>query len=307
MTDVELRELRYFAAVARELSFSRAAERIGITQPPLSRAIAKLERTLGVRLFDRSTHDVTLTPAGQTLLRQTEAVFGSVSAAVRLTQRAAVTARPVVVTAKPGVAGGLLRRIADDFSARFGGPSVHIVVSPYRQQTALVRDGRADLGLLNSPFDARDLRTHVLLTERRVAALPATHPLAARTALAAADLVGEPVAVWPDATEAERAYWSGLPYRPRDQRPVSHGIRGPVVHDASELFEVVGLGQAVAVIPEWAADDHPHPGVAYRPVVDAEPAVTALAWRPDIDPELVDAFVRSARTVVAGSEAVAAG
>ena len=89
MDDVEVRELRYFRAVAEELNFSRAAERLGMAQPPLSRAIRLLERRLGVQLFERTSRHVELTPAGNVLFTESAKALDAVTAAVRRTRRAA--------------------------------------------------------------------------------------------------------------------------------------------------------------------------------------------------------------------------
>nr|MBA2449527.1 LysR family transcriptional regulator [Chloroflexota bacterium] len=180
MNDLEVRELRYFVAVADELNFSRAAERLGMAQPPLSRAIRQLERRLGVQLFERTTHRVTLTAAGLTLLDEARSALDAMSAAGRRTRRAASAAPTLVVTAKPGLAAGLLRRIVDSYTALPGTPQIEIAVSGYRQQADMVRDGRADVALLSSPYDERGLDTEPLITGARVAALPVGHELARR-------------------------------------------------------------------------------------------------------------------------------
>ncbi|MDT0306502.1 LysR family transcriptional regulator [Streptomyces sp. DSM 44917] len=310
--DVELRELRYFVAVAEELNFSRAAERIGMAQPPLSRAISKLEHRLGVRLLDRDTRRVSLTPAGETLLGAANGLLESMAAAVRDTRRAAQPAPAFTVTAKPGVANGLLRRIVNAFAALPGSPPVDILVSPYRRQAELVRDGRADLALLNSPFDARGLETELLLSEERVAALSAEHPLAGRASLSRADLAGEPIARWPESTPAERLYWAGGsddPFRADDAfRAADVEVLGPEVSDSAELLDVIGLGQAVAVVPAHTARQYPRPDIRYVPVPDAAPTITAIGWRAGRRDPVLGAFLRAARLVAAEpAEPVASG
>lgn len=307
MDDVELRELRYFVAVAEELNFSRAAERIGMAQPPLSRAISKLEHRLGVRLLNRDSRRVSLTPAGRTLLQAANGVLESMAAAVRETRRAAEERPSFTVTAKPGVANGLLRRIVTAFTATPGTPPVEILVSPYRRQAELVRDGRADMALLNSPFDARGLETELLLSERRVAALSVDHPLASRETISRAELAGEPIARWPDSTPAERLYWAGGsddPFRAGEaesERAEDVKVLGPEVSDSGELLDVIGLGQAVAVVPEHTAVQYPRPDIRYVPVPDAAPTLTAIGWRAGRRDRVLGAFLRTARQVAAES------
>ena len=116
---VETRELSYFVAVAEELHFGRAAKRLGMTQPPLSRAIRQLERRLGVPLLARTSRHVTLTAAGEVLLRDGQHALDSVAAAARRAQRAGLPARSLVLAMKAGTDGGLL---PDILSAYRSGP-----------------------------------------------------------------------------------------------------------------------------------------------------------------------------------------
>jgi DNA-binding transcriptional LysR family regulator len=207
MADLEVRELRYFRAVAEELNFSRAAQRLGIAQPPLSRAIRQLERRLGVELFRRNSREVALTDAGRILFDGAERVLAAVSAAAHRTRRA--SARPtLVVTAKPGVATDLLRRIVAAVAQEPGAPQVEIAVGGYDEQADMVRDGRADLALLGSPLDYPGLEFELLLTEPRVAAIPVGHELARREQLSCRDFAGQPMPQRPGSTAAQREYWA---------------------------------------------------------------------------------------------------
>ena len=284
MDDVEVRELRYFRAVAEELNFSRAAERLGMAQPPLSRAIRVLERRLGVQLFERTSRHVSLTPAGNVLFAESGKALDAVTAAVRRTRRAGQEVPPLVVTAKPGgVATDLLRRIAD----RHPEP-VEIRISGFGEQAEMLRDGRADVALVGCPGNNDGLDVEVLFTERRVAALPAGHELAGRAALACADFAGRATPFWPDSSAADRAYWSG--------QDVTGGVvtPGPEVRDSAQLLETVALGQAIALLPasitEWRSRDD----VVYRPVVDATPYSVALAWVAGARDLRIARFVRTA-------------
>jgi DNA-binding transcriptional LysR family regulator len=282
MESFDLRELRYFVAVAEELNFSRAAERLGMAQPPLSRAIRQLERRLGASLFDRDTRQVALTDVGRTMLDEARFALDVLAGVSRRARRAALTTPTLVTTAKPGIATGMLRRIVDAYAARPGAARIETVVSGYREQADMVRDGRADVALLSSYFDQRGLDAEPLTTENRVAALPADHPLARRVELECRDLEGEPMPQWPQSTPAERAYWSGLDGNARWARADEHVAEtlppGPLVSDSSQLLEVVALRQAVALIPQSLAADNPRPDIAYRPVTDATPYTIAVAW-----------------------------
>lgn len=288
MDDVEVRELRYFRAVAEELNFSRAAERLGMAQPPLSRAIRLLERRLGVQLFERTSRHVSLTPAGNVLFTESAKALDAVTAAVRRTRRAAQTAPALVVTAKSGVATDLLRRITERHP-----DAVEIRVSGFGEQAAMLRDGRADVALLGCPGDNAGLDVEVLRTEPRVAALPVGHELARRAALTCADFAGRATPFWPDSSAADRAYWSGQDVTGGPVTP------GPVVRDSAQLLETVALGHAIALLPASVAEWRSREGVVYRPVVDATPYSLALAWPTGARDERIARFVRTAVEVSA--------
>jgi DNA-binding transcriptional LysR family regulator len=268
MPEPEIRELRYFRAVAEELNITRAAERLGMAQPPLSRAMRRLERRLGVALFDRTENRLALTRAGETLVEEAAVVLGALDSAVRRTRRAGLPGRSLVVTAKPGVATELLHRVRERSCAEPDAPELQVVVSGFGEQADMVRDGRADVAIAGC-FDGRGLDTELLAAEPRVAALPSGHGLAERDVLGTADLVDEPAPRWGAPAVVDRGYWLGNPDRPAD---------GPVVRDTAELLEVVALGQAVALVPASLAARNVRPDVAYRPVRDAAPYQTLVLW-----------------------------
>lgn len=290
MTDLEVRELRYFHAVAEELNFTAAARRLGIAQPPLSRAISRLERRLGVRLLDRDHHRVELTEAGATLLQEARGVLDAVSAAAHRTRRAARTPARLVITAKPGTASTLLRRLIEAYSA---GPEPEVLVSGYGRQVELVRTGRADAALIGPPHHYPGLNAEPLLAEPRVAALPAGHPLARRGVLHCADLAGHPMPHRADAAPEARDYWTG-----QDRIAATGGgparPPGPIVDDHSQLLEVVALGQAVALVPASLAARNQRPDIVYRPVADASPYTIALIWPAHVRDSRLAQFVRAA-------------
>jgi len=267
MPEPEIRELRYFRAVAEDLNITRAARRLGIAQPPLSRAIRGLERRIGAELFDRTGHRLTLTPAGETLFAESAKVLASLDAAVRRTRR---VGHALVVTAKPGVATRLLHHVRERFRADPAAPEIRMVVSDFGAQAELVRDGRADLAIA-ACVDGEGLETELLTTEPRVAALAADHELAGREVLSATDLLAEPAPRWEDSRVADRGHWLGHPDRRTD---------GPLVRDTAQLLDVVSLGQAVALVPASLAAVNIRPDVVYRPVGDVTPYRTMALWRP---------------------------
>jgi DNA-binding transcriptional LysR family regulator len=298
--DLESRDLRFFHVVATERSLSGAARRLGMTQPPLSRTIGRLERRLGVRLFERDSRGVRLTPAGRTLLEETERVLEAVSAAAHRTRRAGTNVPTLVVTGKPGIASALLARVVEAYQARPDAAPVEIVVSGYGEQAGLIRSGRVDLALIGSPHPERDLDIEPLVREPRVAALPADHPLARRRALSVADLAGLPMPMWRDATPDEIDYWAG-----RDRVPSDLPITGPSVRDSSQLIEVIALGQAVGLVPKSLAERNRRADVVYLPVGDASPYVIAIAWMAGARGRLLAGFVRAATELTGSLERIA--
>ncbi|MFI9811936.1 LysR family transcriptional regulator [Saccharothrix variisporea] len=286
MDDLEVRQLRYFVAVAEELHFGRAARRLGMAQPPLSRAIRDLERTLGVRLLDRTTHHVALTAAGEVLLREGRAALEAVTAAARRTRHAGRPAPALRLALKADFDGGLLPRMITEYQRGQGLPPVELVLGGRGDQVVALRDGRADVALLPGPFDGADLDAEPLLTETRVVALAAGDPLAGRPELRLADLAGRTL---PDGTPAEED-GAGPPAR-----------GGPRARNLAEIFNMVEVGGMVWFPPTSLAQRHPRPGVAYRPVVDLPLFTLSVAWPRNSRSQAVAAFVRAATEVAASA------
>ncbi|HEY0535083.1 MAG TPA: LysR family transcriptional regulator [Actinoplanes sp.] len=259
---METRELRYFVAVAEELHFGRAAQRLGIAQPPLSRAIGRLERRLGVTLFARNSRTVTLTAAGSVLLSEGRAALDAVEAAERRTRRAFENGPGLVFVTKAGASGELLAKLLDAYAAEPGSVPVDVLLCGPGEQERLLRDGRADAALLHRPFDSTTgFDVEELHTEGQVALLPAGHPLASSSQLRMAELAGLPLPRWPD---REGRYPDG---------------RGPAVRDHTQLLQLIALGRAAAVVPE-SVRGHLHDGLVTVPVPDAPRVTTVIAWPP---------------------------
>src|SRR5262252_5336263 len=179
--DVDTRLLRYFAAVAEEGNLTRAAERLFVSQPALTKQIKQLESQLGVRLFTRSRAGMTLTPAGQALAGNTPAVLASWDQALRQTRAAASRAARVLrVGFISSAANEATQQIIAAFARRRPGWRVDLQQAAWADPTAGLASGDVDAALLRLPFPGQDdMCIDVLLTEPRWAALPATHPLAA--------------------------------------------------------------------------------------------------------------------------------
>jgi DNA-binding transcriptional LysR family regulator len=262
---VETRELRYFVAVADELHFGRAAERLGIAQPPLSRAIQQLERRLGVTLLERDRRGVSLTGAGEVLLHEGRAALDATTAAVRRARRAGGAGGSrdrLVLAVKAGAFHELLNKLLDAHAAEPGAAEIEVLPSGTCEQEGMLRDGRADAALMHAPFNSLagfdDLE---LMSEGQVAILPAKHPLATRKSLSLAEIS--------DVPDLPLARWS------------RHGVYppgpGPEIHDQTQLAQLIALGRTTAVFPEsartWLWDEH-----AAIPLSDAPPVTTHIAW-----------------------------
>lgn len=263
MVDLELRELRYFRAVADELHFGRAAQRLGISQPPLSRAIRQLESRLGVQLFERNRRGVSLTPAGSVLLVEAQTIIDATRAAARHTQRAAVSERPLVLATKAGASHDLLQQLLAAALVRNDIPPIEVLLCEVGEQAMLLRRGEADAAIMHRPvddlagFDSEDL-----YQEGQVAIVPASHHLATRTRVTMAELQhipDLPMARWP---QLDGTYPAGP---------------GPEVRTQSEIAQLVALGKALLVIPAssraWQWPQH-----AAIVVTDAPEITTVLAW-----------------------------
>lgn len=293
---VEVRELRYFMVVAEELHFSRAAQRLGMAQPPLSRAIRQLERRLGVTLFDRTSRAVRLTPAGAVLLAEGRAALAALASAVHRTQRAGRPDPRLVLAMKPGGDGGLLPDILGAYRNRSPEVTVDVHLCGVGDQAELLRAGVADAAFMHSPQrDFEGLDTVELLAERQVVVLPRQHRLAERDAVRMADLRGETMPVWPGARESGAAGAAAGGANP-----------GPRVRDAGHLTQLITWGRTVAVLPESVRDHLPR-GLSCVTVPDAPSTTLILAWPAGTRSPALAAFVRTAIAVAQRDAGAAAG
>ncbi|MGX1811087.1 LysR family transcriptional regulator [Nocardia sp. NPDC055321] len=276
---METRELRYFVAVAEELHFGRAARRLAIAQPPLSRAIQQLERRLGVPLLHRTSRTIALTEAGSVLLREARTALDAVEAAERRTRRAAADRPGLVLAVKAGASSDLLSNLLHAYASEPDAAPIEVMLCGPGQPEGLLRTGRADVALLHRPYDTTaGFDTEDLHTESQVVVLPARHPLADREHLPLAEvraLTDPPLPRWPrsDGTYAEGP--------------------GPQVRDHTQLLQLIALGRACAVVPESLRTQLRADHVAV-PVPDAPPVTTVIAWPPHSRSKAVAGLVRIA-------------
>jgi DNA-binding transcriptional LysR family regulator len=271
---MDSRELAYFVAVAQELHFGRAADRLGMAQPPLSRAIKQLEHRLGVELFERTSRKVVLTAAGEVLLHEGQKALDALNAAQRRTQRAGEEKPRLVLVLKPAAGARLLESILAAYAEDPDSVPVDVLVCGIGEQAGALRDGRGDVGILHAPHDdVSGFDTEVLSVESAVAVLPSRHRLAGRESLVMADLAGEPLPRWPGMSGGEAS--------------------GPEIRDGAQLKLLIALGKAVAVLPESVKRDLSE-GLVTVPVLDGTVTTVMLAWPERSRSRAVAAFVRAA-------------
>jgi DNA-binding transcriptional LysR family regulator len=290
---VELRHLRYFVAVAEELHFGRAAARLHLAQPPLSRQIQQLENELGVRLFERGKRRVALTDAGAVFLDHARAVLAQADAAVEAARGAARGEAGKLTVGFIGAASySVLPGIVQAFRTRV--PDAELVLQELTtaEQLAALRAGQLRAGLVRPPVADATLAAETILREPLVVALPAGHPLAAQRRLALAALAAEPWVLFPRRLAADLydqivALCERAGFRPR------------LAQEAVQMQTVVrlvGAGGGVSLVPRSVRTLH-SAGVAYRPLRDGPATVEmAVAWRRDDESPLLRQFLDVART-----------
>jgi LysR family transcriptional regulator, benzoate and cis,cis-muconate-responsive activator of ben and cat genes len=299
MDRLDLRLVEYFVAVAEELHFGRAAQRLHIAQPSLSQQIRQLERQLGVTLLERDNRNVRLTSAGATLLHEGRRTLNQARHAIQATRAAG--ARQLAVGFYGTAATVLLPDVLSAYTARC--PAVDVSVRELLLGSIDdVLDGRVAIAFTRLLPGQTELEVEVLATESRLVALASAHPLAARQSLAFAELRDESFIVNPAVpTSGPPARWLAEQQR--------HGLRGRIVAQASSIQEILALvaaGRGVCLVPSAVMMHHPRAGIAYVPVTDAELAVISLAWAPGpLSPD-AEAFLEVARTV-AGQVPAAVG
>ncbi|GAB2970451.1 LysR family transcriptional regulator [Saccharothrix stipae] len=283
---MDLRELRYFVAVAEELHFGRAAARLHMTQPPLSRAIKRLETDLGHVLLHRSSAGVSLTPAGASLYDEARTLLARADQ-VRTRVAAAAGTATITIGTLADSAGQAGTRLAAAYRAHH--PEVHVRIreADFTDPTTGLRAGLVDVALTRAPFDDTGIVTHVLRSDPVGVVLRVDDPLAGRESVHTDELADRRWFRLPEGTDPVwQAYWSGG--RHRD---------GPVVRTVHECLQAVlwngsvGLAPLAHALPE---------GLTVVPLVDLPPSRLVVAWA-DGDPgPLVRSFARIAATAYGG-------
>jgi len=291
---IDLKQLKYFLAVAEEKSFSRAAERLHISQPPLSQQIMKLESELGVRLFTRTTRSFELTVAGRALMVEAADLLGRMRMTIdtiRQIDRGQVGRLRVgiVGSAMWGPIPGLLERFQTDF------PRVTWTIhelGPNDQWEAL-RNKQIDVGFWREPrieadvLKAANLRQELCFKEQFCVAVNARHPLSSRDAISLLDIAGEPMLTLHLDQSAEPRYLM--------QCCVNAGFEPTIFQQAAEpqtLLAMVGAGLGVALMPETTSRIG-WPGVRFLPISEYAPSANLyISYPAQDDAPVVRAFLK---------------
>ncbi|MGX1479263.1 UNVERIFIED_CONTAM: DNA-binding transcriptional LysR family regulator [Streptomyces canus] len=286
--DLDLRKLRYFVAVAEELHFGRAAERLHIAQPVLSRQIRALEEELKAELFRRDRRGTTLTAAGEQLLEDAPPLLAGSEALLRRVRSATEASRTFTIGFMPGIT---FTPAVVALTARHPGVNVRLLRTSWDNQVEVLRDGRADVSIVRLPIDQHGLQVRPLFQEPRVVVLPAGHHLADRQSVTIADLAAEHLLQDPDAVPE----WRDVAWEMRE----GNRTEVPPIYQVEEKLELVAAGAGVCVIPLSTARFYTRPDVIPVPINDIGPNQVCLAWMATRRSPLIRDFVEVAADVLA--------
>jgi DNA-binding transcriptional LysR family regulator len=301
---MELRHMRYFVAVAEERNFTRAAARLHLAQPSLSRQIRDLEHELGVTLLHRGKGGVNLTAAGNEYLAQARKLLSDSALAIQVTQAVGRSERRqlVIGSVEPPVASGLLAIILKTFSIAHPQVQVELRELVSVEQHRLIAARELDAGFVyRPPEDDHVFEAFTVLENRHVAALPSDHRLAQKSEIRLRDLEGEsfvqfPRKLWPERIDAiaQKCREAGFTMRIVQEAQPTHA-----------LLNLVGRGFGVAIVPAplcWYS-----PCVALKKLKDLDLAASfQLAWLRRNDSALLRDFIATSRQVTSDPKLLSA-
>lgn len=272
--DIHTRLLQYFIAVAEELNFTRASERLYISQPALSKQIQLMERELQVPLFDRTRQDVKLTPAGRALLPQARSLveqWNSIQRDIRLI--AATNAKTLRIGFEASGAGTVMTQAR----AMFAQSHPEIKVEPKRfdwgGEVAALREGLIDIAVIWLPAAVDGIQMEMISLEQRVAGLSLSHRLVGTPSVSILDLKDDPI-LWTRKADKIWVDWWAVNPRPDGSEP----IWGPENDNVEEMLEQVASGHAICIAPVSMAIYYARPDIHWLPIRDIEPLKIAVGW-----------------------------
>lgn len=293
--DIEMRHLRALLALAEELNFTRAAERLHLTQQALSGQIRQLELRVGTQLVERDSRRVALTPAGQALRELALPLLTGAQHALAAARAASGEAASLSV----GFIAPLTRRMAAPAIQRFAQerPDVELTIhfADFHDALGGLRDGAADVAILYGEFSHDGIELHSLFSEPRGAALPAGHPLAAPgDPVELAQFLAEPIVYAPAPDQVWVDFWTAAAHRESPARI------GATAKSLDGLIEAVAAGLGVAVTLAPAVEALGSGAVVFRPVDGLEPLDFWVACREHDDRPAVRDFVQAAQAALGG-------
>lgn len=289
---MELRHLRYFAAIAEERHFGRAAERLGIAQPPLSKQLQDLEEELGYSLVDRSRRPIELTAAGQTLLEHARSLLEAVEIAVRETRRSGAGHSGRVSIGYPSsLAYSGLTQLLRAFRERSPDVAIEVRELPPADQIEALKRGDLDVGFVRAPLHEPQLTSENIRTEKLVLALPADHRLAIRERIALSAVAREPFVLFPRARGP--GFFDLLVSFCRDS-----GFTPHIVQEAPQIdvLALVAAGFGVSILPESVREQR-RADIVLRPLIGSPTTELRLVWRSGDPSPAVARFVETVRRV----------
>jgi DNA-binding transcriptional LysR family regulator len=291
---MELRHLRYFVAVAEELHFRRAAERLHMSQPPLSQQIRQLEQEVGAQLLSRNQHRVELTASGAAFLERAREILDAVEAAALEARR---VQRGEIGRLAVGFVGSSMYSVVPEllhaFSDAHGDVGLRLHELGTTEQLRQLESGRLDVGFLRPGRPRAGLAVEPIHHEPVMVALPELHPLARKLQISVDDLAGEPLILLTRA---------GSPGLRQALEPVAD--QDAIVQEVAEIQTVIGLvaaGVGISLVPQ-SIRALMRRGVSYRPLEDAPTVQLAVAWRAGDDSPVLAAFLALVRASAPAEE-----
>jgi DNA-binding transcriptional LysR family regulator len=283
--DLDLRKVRYFVAVAEELHFGRAAQRLHIAQPVLSRQIRALEDELSSQLFVRDRRRTELTAAGRQLLEDARPLLANADALWRRVGRATRGSDSFAVGFMPGL---LVTAAVRALNAVHPNLTVEVIRTSWDDQVEVVHDGRVDVSYVRLPIDQTGLKLVPLFSEPRFVVLPADHQLAGKEVVTITDLADEHLLQNPEAVPEWREIAAEMRSR-NPRRPV------PPIRTVEEKLEHVATGHGIVILPRSTATFYRRLDVTCIPVEDISPNQVSLAWDASRRSRLINEFADLAR------------
>jgi DNA-binding transcriptional LysR family regulator len=288
---MELRQLRYFVAVAEELHFGRAAARLHMSQPPLSAQVQKLEHAVGVRLLERSTRRIALTPAGELFYRRAREILSAADAAGEEAREADAGRRGRL---RVGFVGStnftVLPSAVRTFRQDRPKVEVRLEALTSSEQVEALHAGALDVGLIRLPALGTGLHLETILTEGMVAVVPDNHPLAARTSISTEDLLGQPLVLFP--YQPMPGFVGQVLEMFASLEATPHIVQQAIHHET--IFSLVAADLGLSILPA-SATSAPAVGVRFLPIDSSPRSELAIATRPDRTSPVIDFFVQCVR------------